>query len=241
MLNRFVWETYLKSGGNDVVEMFRKNLVEEYSEDYAKQIRSMVARYCPMDSVLNELEERLMQLCLSESIETVAQGQDFPEQQQTNSDTSLSGEENLEEYDIIDALMDDEYDHLYGMLQEEYQAEPRPQDVFCAFISHLVESSTLDAMDYPEYFVPYYFPFSFNVLQIIAEKFEIMEKAEVLAKAAGLTLGSIQTVDYSWGEINLEVRPMDDMLMPSAGFTASIPSDLAASPPSWAPFISVKS
>ena len=30
MLNRFVWETYLKSGGNDVVEMFRKNLVEEY-------------------------------------------------------------------------------------------------------------------------------------------------------------------------------------------------------------------
>ena len=129
-----VWETYLKSGGNDVVEMFRKNLAEEYSEDYAKQIRSMVARYCPMDSVLNELEERLMQLCLSESIETVAQGQDFPEQQQTNSDTSLSGEENLEEYDIIDALMDDEYDHLYGMLQEENQAEPRPQDVFCAFI-----------------------------------------------------------------------------------------------------------
>lgn len=70
--------------------------------------------------------------------------------------------------------MDDEYDHLYGMLQEENQAEPRPQDVFCAFISRLVESSTLDAMDYPEYFVPYYFPFSFNVLQIIAEKFEII-------------------------------------------------------------------
>ena len=162
MLNRFVWETYLKSGGNDVVEMFRKNLVEEYSEDYAKQIRSMVARYCTMDSVLNELEERLMQLCLSESIETVAQGQDFPEQQQTNSDTSLSGEENLEEYDIIDALMDDEYDHLYGMLQEENQAEPRPQDVFCAFISRLVESSALDAMDYPEYFVPYYFQCSAN-------------------------------------------------------------------------------
>ena len=175
MLNRFVWDTYLKSGGNDVVEMFRKNLAEKYSEDYAEQIRSMVARYCPMESVLNELGERLMQLCLPESIETVAQGQNSPEQQQIdNNDTSLSGEENLEEYDIIDALMDDEYDHLYGMLQEEYQAEPKPQDVFCAFISHLVESSTLDAMDYPEYFVPYYFPFSFNVLQIIAEKFEII-------------------------------------------------------------------
>lgn len=42
---------------------------------------------------------------------------------------------------------------------------------------------------------------------------DAMKKAEVLAKAARLTLGSIQTVDYSWGEINLEVRPMDDMLM----------------------------
>lgn len=47
---------------------------------------------------------------------------------------------------------------------------------------------------------------------------DAMKKAEVLAKAAGLTLGSIQTVDYSWGEINMEVRPMDDMLMsPCAG------------------------
>ncbi len=47
---------------------------------------------------------------------------------------------------------------------------------------------------------------------------DAMKKAEVLAKAARLTLGSIQTVDYSWGEINMEVRPMDDMLMsPCAG------------------------
>lgn len=47
---------------------------------------------------------------------------------------------------------------------------------------------------------------------------DAMKKAEVLAKAARLTLGSIQTVDYSWGEINMEVHPMDDMLMsPCAG------------------------
>ena len=47
---------------------------------------------------------------------------------------------------------------------------------------------------------------------------DAMKKAEVLAKAAGLTLGSIQTVDYSWGKIDMEVRPMDNMLMsPCAG------------------------
>ena len=34
------------------------------------------------------------------------------------------------------------------------------------------------------------------------------EKAGVLTRAAGVTLGSIQSIDYSWGQIDLEVRPM---------------------------------
>lgn len=42
---------------------------------------------------------------------------------------------------------------------------------------------------------------------------DAMKKAEVLADAAGLKLGDIQTVDYSWGQINLEMHPMEDRLM----------------------------
>ena len=38
-------------------------------------------------------------------------------------------------------------------------------------------------------------------------------KAGVLSGAAGLKLGSIQSVDYSWGEINMEVRPMSRDIM----------------------------
>ena len=34
------------------------------------------------------------------------------------------------------------------------------------------------------------------------------QKADVLAKAADIVLKDIQTVDYSWGEINFDVRPM---------------------------------
>ena len=34
------------------------------------------------------------------------------------------------------------------------------------------------------------------------------EKAAILTKAAGITLGTIQSIDYSWGEINFEVHPM---------------------------------
>ncbi len=39
------------------------------------------------------------------------------------------------------------------------------------------------------------------------------EKAEVLTVAAGVALKDIQSIDYSWGEIDFEVRPMRNDLM----------------------------
>lgn len=39
------------------------------------------------------------------------------------------------------------------------------------------------------------------------------EKAAVLTQAAGVALKDIQSIDYSWGEINFEVNPMNRMLM----------------------------
>ena len=49
---------------------------------------------------------------------------------------------------------------------------------------------------------------------------DAMTKAKVLADAAGLSLGDIQNVDYSWGRMEFEVQPMargmgvDDCCMP---------------------------
>ena len=39
------------------------------------------------------------------------------------------------------------------------------------------------------------------------------EKAGVLSSAAGLQLGDIQSMDYSWGRVEYEVQCMDKMLM----------------------------
>ncbi|NLG05575.1 MAG: SIMPL domain-containing protein [Clostridia bacterium] len=39
------------------------------------------------------------------------------------------------------------------------------------------------------------------------------EKAEVLAKAANVSLGDIITIDYSWGEIEFISRPMEHMML----------------------------
>ena len=39
------------------------------------------------------------------------------------------------------------------------------------------------------------------------------EKAAALTQAAGVTLKEIQSIDYSWGQINFEVQPMSRMVM----------------------------
>ena len=63
------------------------------------------------------------------------------------------------------------------------------------------------------------------------------EKASVLTEAAGIGLKDIQSIDYSWGEIDFEYRPMDGgilaercMAEPTAAYSLDIePDDIEAS------------
>lgn len=50
------------------------------------------------------------------------------------------------------------------------------------------------------------------------------EKAYVLTKAAGISLKEIQNIDYSWGEIDFEVKTMKEMVPPCGG---TIDNDLS--------------
>ena len=50
-------------------------------------------------------------------------------------------------------------------------------------------------------------------------------KAKVLTEAASLSLKDIQTIDYSWGEIDFEVRPMRDMICNSIIVPTGYPDD----------------
>lgn len=55
------------------------------------------------------------------------------------------------------------------------------------------------------------------------------EKADVLTKSAGVSLKDIQSIDYSWGEINFEVSPVNRSFMaPTASLneTAAYPVDI---------------
>ena len=42
------------------------------------------------------------------------------------------------------------------------------------------------------------------------------KKAETLTRAAGVKLGEIVSIDYSWGEQEIRSRPMDDVMMSKA-------------------------
>ena len=46
------------------------------------------------------------------------------------------------------------------------------------------------------------------------------EKAAVLARAAGVTLQCIESIDYSWGEIDIEYRPMERLAKPTQALMA---------------------
>ncbi len=48
------------------------------------------------------------------------------------------------------------------------------------------------------------------------------EKAAVLARAGGVTLGDVQSIDYSWGEIDFEYRPMNGNIAADKCLTAPV-------------------
>ncbi len=54
------------------------------------------------------------------------------------------------------------------------------------------------------------------------------EKAAVLTQAAGVTLKGIQSIDYSWGQINFEVQPMNRMLMADECLAAPVVAEGAS-------------
>ena len=61
------------------------------------------------------------------------------------------------------------------------------------------------------------------------------EKAAVLTQAAGIVLKEIQTIDYSWGRIEFETRPMEELALtqclpsPSSYSLAIEPDDIEVS------------
>ena len=148
MLNRYIWNLYLNSGGTKVVEMFRRNLEDSLTDEYAEAIVRMHKAYCPMEELSNEIGEQLKALA-----------EEFRNIKNEAGDAEMSEELSL-----------DPLDDLYKLYEEDYG---NPADIFAEFSSMLPLCSTNLAILYPDGFVPYYYRFNYNVLQKIADTFDI--------------------------------------------------------------------
>ena len=156
MLNKYTWELYLRSGGNDVVNFFENQLSEQYSVKYADFVVGLHKAYCPMQKINDWIGANLREVC-----------------------DRLSNEEYLlsdGEYCIESAL-----DELYAQILSE--SDGNIKTAFGKFAYDIVIYTTLLSVELSELFVPYYFQYNFNVLERIAKEFSI-ELPDIPVKSA---------------------------------------------------------
>ena len=63
MINKYVWDLYLKSGGNQTVKLFRDNLYKSFSPDYVSGIRKMQEHFCVSKEIIADTECQLQTVC----------------------------------------------------------------------------------------------------------------------------------------------------------------------------------
>lgn len=146
MLNQYTWKLYLRSGGSEVVGFFKKQLTEQYTEEYAEFVAALHKAYCPMKKINDWVRSDLLDV-----------GNRVYDGAYLLSDG---------EYCIESAIGD-----LYSQLLTECDGDDC--SALKKFAYDLVVYSTLLSIELPELCVPYYFQYNFNVLQIIAKEFGI--------------------------------------------------------------------
>ncbi len=164
MFNSYVWKVYLKAGGNNVVDMFRQNLKGKLSDEYINKIREFHQIYLPDEKTLDlELEQlRDVKDCIQRR--KIDSSNDIDGNGITNNEKSQNTGDRHE-------LTMEFLSGIYQWLNEN--GENTDKDTFNEFIDSLAYYSTLFAIDYPDLFVPYYFQFNFNILELIANEFDI--------------------------------------------------------------------
>lgn len=144
MFNNYMWQTYLKAGGNEIVSLFENTLLNGIFDNYTESISKLHKAYNPSKVIIEELKNEL------DETFNIAQNGVF---------VFAPGE-----YTIESAI-----EFLYNEFTKE--SNSTPQIAFDEFSSSIAYFSTLCACELPELFVPYYFKYNFNILEKIANKF----------------------------------------------------------------------
>lgn len=155
MINSFVWQLYLTATKNNIVDFFKDSLVDPLPFNYVEKICNLHSCYCPS----NTITEKRIQWNLKE---------------------------------LCNDMADIERGFLYGCyaIFEMPEKEFSVNEIFSSFVDGLTESgeisdknaldeflggmvyySTFLSICYPDFFVPYYFQYNYNIIDAIAREF----------------------------------------------------------------------
>ena len=157
-MNKYVWDLYLKSGGQEVVDFFEDNLVNGLKEEYVDRISEFQRVYCVSEGIIKCTSEKLRKCIEIIKIDCDTEEYDSP----INEDF---------DYSII---IDDIVKNLWIECLEECTSEKEVLEICIDNTEYGIEfETTLLACDYSDYVVPYYFMCNYNVLERIANDFDI--------------------------------------------------------------------
>lgn len=154
MFNEYMWQTYLNAGGKRIVKMFENNLGKQMTCEYIDEICKLHKDICAAPAVSR---------CVCDDLKIL--------------------KEDLENDDLLYgcyplfSMKDGRYtipeimDTFYNGLNNT--GEQKPKYIFQQFAFDIEYYSTFLAIRFPEAFIPYYFCNNFNVLEKIANEFEI--------------------------------------------------------------------
>ena len=153
-INAYQWQLYLRAGGQETVERFAH--VFDNGRDLRDLILPLFTAYCP-DAFLAE--------ALEESVAAFAQAR--------ANDAETHPETDAARADIYES----EAAHLWKEIAEEYadarQKRVTDRQIFEYFADDIVYISLMLAAEFPDAFVPYFFPCCYHVLTAIADMFDI--------------------------------------------------------------------
>lgn len=154
MFNEYMWQTYLNAGGKDVVKMFEDNFTKGMTYEYYNEILSLHKSICASKNVSKHVCEDLKLL-----------------KEDLDKNNYLYGC-----YPLIDLIGGSYY--LSDIMKVFYDGlndtgVEKPSYMFKEFSLGMTYYTTFLAILFPDVFVPYYFCYNFNVLQKIAQEFDI--------------------------------------------------------------------
>lgn len=158
MFNNYVWQLYLSSTNNEVVELFEASLVDPLPEVFVQEICDLHLCYCPSKDInKNRIRWNLEELY-----------KDMHDEKRGFLYGCYSIFEMPEDTFSIDEIYAIFID---GLAESGAKSDKETME---EFIHAMVYYTTFLSICFPEFFVPYCFQYNYNILEKIAHEFDIL-------------------------------------------------------------------